>query len=269
ICGLPLFSGFISEWLIYNALFQGVLQFGGVGAVWASVAVIALALIGGLAAACFAKTFGSIFLGKNRSVDNEPHREGPWTLLAPMAMLAVLCVGIGLFPQRAVAFAFEAAKHLLPDGASLPADSSPAPLMPLVVFLNRFLPALLVFMALKVFLSRKALQRRSETWGCGYGAVSSRMQYTASSFAGPILRFFRGPLLFKSHAKISFLPYFPSRGEFHSGVVDFSEHRVFRPVFGLIERAARTVRRLQSGHTQMYLTYLFLALLGLLLWKLY
>src|SRR3990167_4470825 len=80
ICGLPLFNGFISEWLIFRALFDGAIYFDKWRIILAVLSMISLALIGGLAAACFAKAFGVIFLGKNRSHEPKIYKENPWTM---------------------------------------------------------------------------------------------------------------------------------------------------------------------------------------------
>jgi len=67
ISGLPPFNGFVSEFLIYIAAFTGV-KADAPGTVILAIAIGGgLALIGGLAAACFAKAFGVVFLGEPRS----------------------------------------------------------------------------------------------------------------------------------------------------------------------------------------------------------
>ncbi len=77
ISGLPPLNGFVSELLIYLGVLTGVAdpsRVAGVG--WALLCVLVvggLALIGGLAAACFTKAFGCVFLGEPRS---EPAKRG-------------------------------------------------------------------------------------------------------------------------------------------------------------------------------------------------
>ena len=66
ISGLPPFNGFISEWLIYLGAFHAV-GHPGRGLYLALLAAPALALIGGLALACFVKVFGVTFLGAPRT----------------------------------------------------------------------------------------------------------------------------------------------------------------------------------------------------------
>jgi len=77
ICGLPPLNGFVSEWLIYVGAFRAS---GALPTVWAvtSISVVpALALIGGLAAACFVKAFGVAFLGEARTAARSSVRPLP------------------------------------------------------------------------------------------------------------------------------------------------------------------------------------------------
>ena len=69
ISGLPPLNGFVSELLLYLGAFGHATGAGPALAVPALTAVVALALIGGLAAACFAKAFGIVFLGEPRAED--------------------------------------------------------------------------------------------------------------------------------------------------------------------------------------------------------
>ena len=95
ISGLPPFNGFIGEFLIFLAAFYGITS-ESVPISFCSIAVIAsLALIGGLAVACFSKAFGIIFLGEPRSGET-PHAEDPGIpMLLPMLILSILCLAIG------------------------------------------------------------------------------------------------------------------------------------------------------------------------------
>ena len=67
ISGLPPLNGFVSEFLIYVGAFDGALPAKGVSAVPLLAVIAGLALIGGLATACFTKAFGIVFLGEPRS----------------------------------------------------------------------------------------------------------------------------------------------------------------------------------------------------------
>src|SRR5258708_6297188 len=81
ICGLPPLNGFVSEFLIYNGLF-GTLGIPAESGSWPAAALAApgLALIGALAAACFIKAFGTVFLGAGRS-EHAPRKTVPKALM--------------------------------------------------------------------------------------------------------------------------------------------------------------------------------------------
>ena len=102
ISGLPPFNGFVSEFLIYVAAFSGV-RAGSPETVILAIGITGgLALIGGLAAACFAKAFGVVFLGEPRSSHAVDAHEVGAAMRWPMAILAVACLGIGLLAPTAV-----------------------------------------------------------------------------------------------------------------------------------------------------------------------
>lgn len=267
ICGLPLFNGFISEWLVYRALFDGAIYFDKLGIVLSVLSMISLALIGGLAAACFAKAFGVIFLGQNRSHEQKVYKENPWTMWGPMAFLAVICVWIGLFPKTMVLFSLTSAHFL---AAMKPAPAEIETLLQPILFMTKvfyvFFLVLILLVLYRMFLARQTSERRSQTWACGYTSLSPRMQYTASSFAEPILRFFKFVTSFKVHL-VKSGNYFPGEFELSSKVVDAPEHFIFRPVYVLLKRFSKTLLKLQSGHIPQYLFYILLAVVVLLLWK--
>ncbi|NQU64865.1 MAG: hydrogenase, partial [SAR324 cluster bacterium] len=98
IIGLPPLNGFISEFLIYYAGFQGI-RFDESGFIPASLAILSLALIGGLALACFTKVVGIVFLGEPRKVQMKPVEESGIAMQIPMLILAAFCLLIGVFPR--------------------------------------------------------------------------------------------------------------------------------------------------------------------------
>ena len=105
IAGLPPLNGFVSEFLIYIGAFHG-LKADGSGCVLPMLAILALALIGGLAAACFSRVVGIVFLGEARTQSAAAAQESGWTMTVPMLLLAVFCLIIGLWPEPFVHAAF-------------------------------------------------------------------------------------------------------------------------------------------------------------------
>ena len=98
ISALPPFNGFVSEWLMFQAVLQSPdlpqwalkIMVPAVGAM--------LALAAALAAACFVKAFGVTFLGRPRSVAAETADEVDRYSLSAMFILAALCLLAGILP---------------------------------------------------------------------------------------------------------------------------------------------------------------------------
>jgi hydrogenase-4 component B len=268
ICGLPIFNGFISEWLVFRALFEGIFHFKMNALIFSSLGIIALALMGGLAAACFAKAFGTIFLGNSRSIDNSKIQENSWIMCAPMVVLGGICLWIGLFPSTMVSFAFTAASTIssieispLMEGTIL------SPFFTLIIVLMVLLIVTTILVLFKRIAMKALPVHQAPTWGCGFAAPTSRMQYTASSFAESLLRVFRNAVGF--HVKGAKMQgYWPKPQEVSSHVVEASEDFVFRPVFKFIQFLSAKLKIIQYGYTQLYLLYIFVFLLALLIWKL-
>jgi len=116
-----------------------------------------------------------------------------------------------------------------------------------------------------LLLKGKALSE-APTWGCGYAAPTARMQYTASSFAQPLLeplsRLMR-PSLRKRRPK----GIFPERASFSSHYDDPADRTIFDPAITLLERLAGALRPLQQGRLQVYLLYVLLTLVALIAWE--
>ena len=272
ICGLPPLNGFVSEFLIYLAAIRGVVHVPGVafGIQGSGMLVIgSLALIGGLAAACFTKAFGVMFLGEPRSAHAGRAHEPGIGMRAPQIMLAAACVAIG--------FAGPAVPLLLAPAVSvlMPADMKPAQSLADgagVFWVITAAAAGLVGLAALLGLLRARLLagRKSDeavTWDCGYLAPTPRMQYTSSSFAQPITSFFR----FILGTRREFKPpqgSFPEPSRFSSETPDVYHERFYGPAFAALEKGLSKFRWLQHGLLNLYILGIVVALLALLAWKL-
>jgi hydrogenase-4 component B len=98
ISALPPFNGFVSEWLVFQAILQSPdLPQWGLKVIVPAVGGT-LALSAALAAACFVKAFGITFLGRPRSAAVEQAHEVDRWSLAAMFGLAALCLLAGILP---------------------------------------------------------------------------------------------------------------------------------------------------------------------------
>jgi hydrogenase-4 component B len=255
IVGLPPLNGFVSEWVIFQGLLEGGASRGAMrGAI---VGVAGLALTGALALACFTKLYGTLFLGRPRDARLP---DGPMIetgLCGPQFALAAACVLLGVIPAVAVVPAVTVTRSLLP--LSLGPASLPPPIQGIgqVTLMALGVVGLVLLLAL---LNGSRLGRLTRptvpTWACAYPRGSGRMQYTAASYASPLLQAFgplsgirqeRGPTAMRGHPFDLVLDVFG------------------RPAWGLVQAAATRLRVLQAGRIRWYLLYLVLTLLALLL----
>ena len=271
ICGLPPLNGFVGEWLIYLSAYRGAtpgiaasnLGLGGFGV------IAALALIGGLAALCFAKVYGVVFLGEPRSPEAAEARESAPSLWGPTATLAGGCLVLGLGGFLVLRLVAPVATGLHPSSLTA---ADPTPLLQASRWLRdgtALMGALLGAAGALIWGRRRLLRDRQvafgPTWGCGYNAPTPRMQYTGSSFAQPLTFAFRSLLRTEHHENLPLDP-LPSEAHFSTHTPGLVMERFYRPLFLGVARAAGWMRRIQHGETHTYVLYLVLALLAALLW---
>jgi hydrogenase-4 component B len=264
ISGLPPLNGFVSEWLVYLGLFDATMTRG--PAAWAAIpAAILLGVTGALALACFVKACGVVFLGAPRSKAALQARECGPSMRFAMVALAAGCVAIGLAPAvfwPAVSRAVEVWRPVW-SGAE-----TPVPLAALSV-VHPALAALAVVAAL--WLWRKARRsglRRAPTWDCGYAAPTSRMQYTAGSFAGIITEWFSWILRPVRHEQRPEV-LFPTSASCTEHTPETVLEQIVEPAGRMILRVAHMARRFQHGRVQSYILYVLAglaALAALVLW---
>ena len=258
IVGLPPLNGFISEWLVLLGLLHAGQEPQALRL--AVFAVPALALVGGLALACFAKVAGVVFLGHPRSEPAHAAREVSPLLFVPGLLLAFVCVLIGVLPGLVIRPVLRAGASIaglaaLPIAADLGDVVTGAQRISLMA-LALMLLALQGWLVRRIALARR-LVRSAETWGCGYPLPTARMQYTASSFAAPLARVF-GRLAGVRE----------SRGTtvFHSAPVDLVLDGAVLPVWKRLERVALRLRPMQQGRLHVYLIYVVAAVVALLVY---
>lgn len=277
ISSLPLFNGFVSEWLAFQTALQVDVLDNGVLRSLIPVASAALALTAALAAACFVKVFGVIFLGQARSRNSEKAQEiTDKGMLSALALLAGLCFLFGIFPGLMLNLINHVAEQLL--GHSLPNDSAfgwiwlapvsahkatyAAPL----VLVGSLIAAGVSFWYLR--RNPATRMRRADTWDCGFGGLTPRMQYTSGSFTMPFRRIFSNAWIIEEHIEKDMhgamnIDVAAVRYQLH--IQDHSWPRLYQPIERTVNKMAKQVGRIQTGNIRVYLGYSFATLI-LLLW---
>ncbi len=277
ISALPPLNGFISEWLTFQAALQGVVVESGVLRSLIPVAAAALALAAALAAACFVKVYGTIFLGQPRSPHCAKAQESEDKgMLISQGLLAGLCFLVGIFPGVAIHLlnnvAGQLTGHTLPDSAVAdwlwvaPVSPEQASYAAPLVLLGMFIAGAIWFRYLRS--DPATVMRRSDPWDCGFGGLTPRMQYTSTSFSMPIRRIFAKAWQIEEHIDIrreGAMAQQVADIHYQLHVQDHSWVRIYLPIARSVNRLARLVGRIQTGNIRVYLGYSFATLI-LLLW---
>lgn len=273
ICALPPFNGFVSEWLLFQSVLAGpnfqepVLRF-------LSPAVGALlALAAALAAACFVRVFGVVFLGRPRSGDAAQAHEPPRVQLWAMGLLAVMCLFGGLFSGLIVGLIQPLLAKLA--GVQMPGvGAGPTPLS-LVAFDARRATydaaTIAIFLLISGTLTTLIIHRvserrtrRSAAWDCGFPDASPLTQYSASSFSQPLRRIYGG-FAFGARESVDM----PAPGEmraarFRVSLRDPLWDWLHAAPARWVERASLRLNRFQFLTIRTYLVFMFAALIALL-----
>jgi NADH:ubiquinone oxidoreductase subunit 5 (subunit L)/multisubunit Na+/H+ antiporter MnhA subunit len=207
------------------------------------------------------KVYGIAFLGEPRSAEHAGGVEAPSSMLVPMALLALVCLSIGVAPLLLELPLSNAIQSYLPG--SEPPVGQLVPLG-LLSWLGAALLALgLMALLLLARRSRRLPVALSRTWGCGYLRPEPRMQYSAASFGDTLVSWFR-MVLRPEVEREEVAGLFPGRARFASRVPETALERVFLPLLEYLYEKSLPVRRLQHGKLNLYIVYTFVTLVVLL-----
>jgi hydrogenase-4 component B len=102
ISALPPLNGFVSEWLTLQTILRSAVLSSTPIKVAFAISGALLALTAGLAVTCFAKVFAMGFLGMPRSEGAAQATEARVGAQAPLALLAALCILLGILPTYVI-----------------------------------------------------------------------------------------------------------------------------------------------------------------------
>jgi hydrogenase-4 component B len=225
ISALPPLNGFISEIIIYSGLLSGAAPSPTARAALVCAAAL-LAFVGAVSALSIVRAFGVAFLGSPRDATIRVTGPTPRTMTATMLVHAVGIVLIGAFPMASLAIASApAALFSAPVATATNEGGLAALLAPVESAVQALIGLAVVLGGVGWWLGRRS--RTHVTWGCGYTAPNTRMQYTASSFSAQFAALFEGflPQLRRERLPKGVFPTQPSHLGTH--YVDAVERRMF------------------------------------------
>lgn len=271
ICALPPLNGFVSELFIYIGMFNGISD--GHEVLYSVAGIIALSLIGGIVVLAFTKLYGVVFLGSPRSHEVAETQEVDGCRIGSMAIPAAFILFIGLFPQYAILPIARVAEAVTASDNTMVIDH----MMPTLQTMS-LISWILIAVIVALFLLKRRAQRsrtitEGPTWGCGFTALNTKMQYTGESFSEGLENI--GKPFMKDTVDgrtIDKNEIFPTRHSYDIRHKDKVDSLLGRWWMALMHRINEYIMRLRTGRVNSYITFalaflatvLVLTLLGIM-----
>jgi NADH:ubiquinone oxidoreductase subunit 5 (subunit L)/multisubunit Na+/H+ antiporter MnhA subunit len=273
IAALPPLCGFVSEWLLLQAMLHGLPSSNPALAIALPIGVGALALTGGLTALTFVKAAGIGLLGQPRSEAAAEAGEVRRSMWVGTGILAALCLVFGVAPFLVIPAAVDAARSVtgarvpnpLVGGWQIGLAGIHGVLAPGLLALGLFVAISLVAGARRVV--QRGAVRRTEAWGCGRELQTARMEYTATAFGEPLTRVFEDVLSPAHDLDVSHVAesrYYVEAARFHTALDDSFERRFYRPAARGLNWWGAVARRVPNGSVHRYLAFGLVALIVVL-----
>lgn len=271
LAALPPLNGFVSEWLVFQGLFQGFRIPNHAAGVLIVLAGASLALTGGLAINAFTRFYGISFLGRPRSRPAAHAAEHGQPLAGPV-VLATVCVMLAIGAPLVLTALSRAAKAVTGINIRptlvvghltiIPAHTAFSAFSP--TYLAAFLVAATAVPLLIYAAGRpRAASRIAPVWDGGITSYRARMQYTATTFANPVRVTF--DRLYRAELELERASDDPAgrSGPVHYGfkVVPLFERYLYAPIVHATRWLAKRARPIQSGDVNLYLLYVFLVII--------
>jgi formate hydrogenlyase subunit 3/multisubunit Na+/H+ antiporter MnhD subunit len=265
LAAMPPVAGFVSEWYVFQTVFQGFnLPYLG-GRLTLALTGAGLALTAAIAFATFVKVIGLGVLGRNAKRPAPIRRA--YSISVGLIGLAVLALGVGMpiwlsALDGATSRLFgSVVTNLMHDGPILvPLTAKFAFISPSLLMV--VMPLLALIPIAFVVLSRRRPIRRVPVWYGGLAPDPVRASTTALTFSNAMRTFYS--FVYRPTADTAqdgdAQGYFVKKLVFEHDVAPVFGPLLFQPAVRVVQAMARTLRLLQSGHLNFYL-----GLIGILL----
>jgi formate hydrogenlyase subunit 3/multisubunit Na+/H+ antiporter MnhD subunit len=273
ISALPPLNGFVSEWLVFQAILVSpqIPSWGLKLMIPAAGALLALSAA--LAAACFVRIYGIVFLGRPRSDAADAAHETERVSLVAMGLLAVACLALGILPGFSIDALAPVTQFVTGARVPIQAGATWLSVVPIVESRSSYNGLLLfLFMTTSGIIAAYGIHRlasdkvrRGAMWDCGFPDASPFTQYSGDSFSQPIRRVF-GTVVFRAREAGEMPPpnsTLPAR--FAAVVRDPIWDALYAPLTGFLDFATEKLNVLQFLTIRRYLSLVFAALVLLLL----
>ena len=259
IGGLPPFNGFVSEFILYSGLLEG-LKFSNISQISLLVVTLGgLSIIGGISVLTFTKTFGTIFLGTERKKLSHQPVEVSSMMLIPQYLIVLVMLSVAFLPQ----FYLNLISKLLDTfgktqfiAGSFGLSTYSESITNINLYSILFIAIVAASWGLRALIMKDKLVKVEPTWGCAYVAPNSRMQYTGKSFSKSLGKIFSFLLVEeKKYKELEAGEIFPESRKYVSHYQDFFEFRIINYITHHLVYAANYFKFIQNGRVQSYVWY--------------
>ncbi len=268
LAAMPPQAGFVSEWYVFQTLFQGFHLNGLAGPLALAIAGAGLALTAAIAFATFIKAFGIGLLGGEGP--SRPRIPAQYALAVGLLGALVLATAVGM-PWWLAALEQGVAKAL--PGATAEALRSDWLLVPLSGGFAFISPTklvialpLLALLPLGLWWGARARRRRTPTWYGGLPRTSQQAAITPLAFSNALRTFYS--MVYRPTEEMrqenAGLRYFVRRLSFDHRVAPLFGPALFAPTVKFVYRLAARLQGLQSGDLNRYLAVIGIALVLIL-----
>jgi len=273
IGGLPPFNGFISEFLIYAGMFEGIKLEGMSQIIFIVLSFAGLSIVGGLSILTFTKTFGILFLGTPRQELKHKPSEVSNSMLIPQYLIVAMMLFIALAPLffidiiTNILATYKNPENLLPSGKLVDYFSV---MQNISLYTLLFVSIILVLLFVNNILKRTKTITSGPTWGCGYTAGTSKIQYTGKSYSKSLGKIFSSIVIErKQYKEIQAGEIFPNDKRYISHYNDFVEYRLFHGILNRLLYSANYFKFIQNGRVQSYVLYGILFIIAVFLFTIF
>jgi hydrogenase-4 component B len=117
-----------------------------------------------------------------------------------------------------------------------------------------------VLYLIKIKLEKKYGRRTSAAWGCGYENLTSRVQYTASSFADELNTIPKTVLVYRKKVEVSENA-FPLPSKFESHSEDFVDSKIILPAFNILRTLISKIEFLSQTDIRYYIAFILIVII--------
>ncbi|KWF20814.1 proton-conducting transporter membrane subunit [Burkholderia pseudomultivorans] len=271
LASVPPQAGFVSEWYVFQSVFQGFHLSSFVGRLVLVLAGAGLALAAAVALATFVKVFGLGLLGPPDD-DVGPRVPRACAVSVGILGLCVLAVAVGaplwlnaLASGARSLFDSNAPQAMVSGWLLVPLTDTFAFISPSKLII--VMPLLSLLPIAMLWFTKRVETRRAPVWFGGMTPSPRDAMTTALTFSNAMRTFYSfvyQPTVTttREHEQRE---YFIKRLVFSAGVTDLFERHLFDPAIRAVSYCAEKLRALQSGNLNFYLALIGALLVAILL----